>query len=148
MKNKELNFEINLLPVISLLAVCISFLLLTAVWIQIGTLNVKQALGDEPQENQKNPPAVWITFETSGDLILTLKDIEDGSSPKAIRISNINSKVDTESLKEMALSLKQQIPTLNTALILPSSSTRYQDMIGVMDQLRQVEIRDLGVAPL
>ncbi|NJN23297.1 MAG: hypothetical protein HC810_01375 [Acaryochloridaceae cyanobacterium RL_2_7] len=42
MESKETNFELNLLPVISLLAVCISFLLLTAVWLPIGTLDIKQ----------------------------------------------------------------------------------------------------------
>lgn len=145
---KELDFELNLLPVISLLAVCISFLLLTAVWIQIGTFNVKQALGDEQQESQKNPPSVWVSFDNSGDLTLSLKDIEDSQTPKEIRISNIGSKVDFESLAEMALTLKQQVPSLNTALVLPTQTTKYQDMIGVMDQLRKVEIRDLGVAPL
>ena len=58
-QNKDVNFEINLLPVISLLAVCISFLLLTTVWIHIGTLDVKQALGEatEQEKAEEHPKA-------------------------------------------------------------------------------------------
>ncbi|MCB0411113.1 MAG: biopolymer transporter ExbD [Bdellovibrionales bacterium] len=149
MNKKEINFEINLLPVISLLAVCISFLLLTAVWVQIGTFNAKQALGsDGAEEQKKNPPSLWVTFEQGGELLLGLKDLEGEKAPKEIRISPRGNQVDIESLAEMTVSLKQQIPELNTALILPSAYTKYQDMIAVMDQLKKVEIRDLGVAPL
>lgn len=47
MKNKSANFDLNLLPIISLLAVLISFLLLTTTWVHISSLNVKQSIGDQ-----------------------------------------------------------------------------------------------------
>ena len=146
--NDKFNFELNLVPCIDLLSVLISFLLLTAVWVNIGSFNVKQAMGDAQQDAKKNPPSIWVSFGDSGDLTLSLKDIEGSASPKEVRIANIQARVDLESLAEMATSLKQQNPGLNTALIMPSQTTKYQDMIGVMDKLRKVEIRDLGVAPL
>jgi biopolymer transport protein ExbD len=147
--NDKLNFELNLVPCIDLLSVLISFLLLTAVWVNIGAMNVKQAMGDASQEeNKPNPPSVWVTFDSTGDVTLALKDVKGVSSPKEVRISNIGARVDIESLAEMAVSLKQQNPELKTAMIMPSQNTKYQDMIGVMDQLRKAEISDLGVAPL
>jgi len=56
---KSLDNEINLIAFISLLSVLICSLLLTAVWIQIGSLNIKQAVGGQARAGQKNPPAVW-----------------------------------------------------------------------------------------
>ena len=44
---KHLDFELNLIPCIDLLSVCICFLLLTAVWLQVGSLSVKQAIGGQ-----------------------------------------------------------------------------------------------------
>ncbi len=146
--NDKFNFELNLVPCIDLLSVLISFLLLTAVWVNIGAMNVKQAMGDAEQDSKKNPPSISVTFESNGDIKLSLKDVEGSTSPKEVRIAGINARVDLESMEEMATSLKQQNPSLNTAMILPSQNTKYQDMIGVMDKLRKVDIRDLGVAPL
>ena len=42
---KGLNAELNLVPFIDLLSMCICFLLMTAVWVQIGVLDVKQGIG-------------------------------------------------------------------------------------------------------
>ena len=39
-KKKELNAELNLTPFIDLLSTMVCFLLITAVWIEIGTVEV------------------------------------------------------------------------------------------------------------
>src|SRR3954466_3769028 len=44
---KSLDAEINLVPFIDLLSVCICFLLMTAVWVQLSTVQVKQSHGTE-----------------------------------------------------------------------------------------------------
>ena len=48
---KSLDFEINLTPFIDLFSVLICFLLLTAVWIQIGSMDVKQAVGGQTADD-------------------------------------------------------------------------------------------------
>src|SRR3954471_3297355 len=46
-RRRGLDAEINLVPFIDLLSMCICFLLMTAVWIQLGALEVKQSQGTE-----------------------------------------------------------------------------------------------------
>src|SRR4051794_29040465 len=46
-RRRSLDAEINLVPFIDLLSMCICFLLMTAVWIQIGALPVKQSRGTD-----------------------------------------------------------------------------------------------------
>src|SRR3954466_497667 len=47
---KPLDAAINLVPFIDLMAVTISFLIMTAVWTQIGRLQVSQAGGPSAEE--------------------------------------------------------------------------------------------------
>ena len=42
---RTLVTDVNLVPFIDLLSVCICFLLITAVWVQLGVLEVKQSQG-------------------------------------------------------------------------------------------------------
>ena len=58
---RGLNPEVNLVPFIDLLSVCICFLLISAVWLNVGSLQVKQALGTAAEE----PPADLLDIEVS-----------------------------------------------------------------------------------
>ena len=147
MKKKDVNFEINLLPVISLLAVCISFLLLTAVWVQIGTLNVKQALGDSSSLTERETPAVWVILGNTGDVIFQLKNI-DHKRKKQIRFMGKGSKVNWKQIEAFTGSLRKSVPNLSTALVFPDRLTAFDDVIKTVDLLKRSEISDVGIAPL
>ena len=64
---KVLDFEVNLIPFIDLLSVSICFLLITAVWMNVGSMNVKQAVGGQAQEDTKRSPQVWVRMTAKGD---------------------------------------------------------------------------------
>jgi len=145
-KNKEINFEINLLPVISLLAVCISFLLLTTVWIHIGTLDVKQALGEASAEKQEKPPALWVTLDNSGDIIFQLKNVE-AKLTKQVRISKPNQD-SWKGAEAYTQSIKKRLPEIKMALVFPDRRTSYDALIKTLDVLKKAEFSDLGIAPL
>src|ERR1700679_1403865 len=71
---KDLNFELNLLPVFDILSCCICFLLMTVAWIQIGSLNVNQALGAKGQAGTENAPAIWAYLNNNGQVVLDVKN--------------------------------------------------------------------------
>ena len=50
---KELNADLNLTPFIDLLSTCVCFLLITAVWIEIGSVEIKQSHGTEGKASKK-----------------------------------------------------------------------------------------------
>src|SRR5215472_6827215 len=66
-KKKSLDTAINLVPFIDLMAVTISFLIMTAVWTQIGRLQVSQAGGNsdpnDQQQDQKTLPLTLLITE-------------------------------------------------------------------------------------
>ena len=147
-QDKEVNFEINLLPVISMLAVCISFLLLTTVWIHIGTLDVKQALGEASStEPNPEPPALWVTFEPSGDVVLQMKNVKNPSLTKAVRFASPH-RDSFKTVESFTASIKEQIPEVQMALVFPDRETPYESVIKTLDVLKASQFSDLGIAPL
>ena len=63
-KKKPLDTAINLVPFIDLMAVTISFLIMTAVWTQISRLQVSQA-GGPSQDTPPDDKALNLTLVVS-----------------------------------------------------------------------------------
>jgi biopolymer transport protein ExbD len=146
---KHLDFEVNLIPFIDLLSVSICFLLITAVWLNVGSMNVKQAVGGQAQEDTKKSPLVWIRMNDKGDLDLEVQQSSlVPSALRKIRIPQVDKKVNFEGLEKALASLKQSEPALNTGLIQPHGLTAYEEIIDVMDRLKKTGMTDLGVSPL
>lgn len=146
---KHLDFEVNLIPFIDLLSVSICFLLITAVWLNVGSMNVKQAVGGQAQEDTKKSPLVWIRMTTAGDLDLEVQQSSlVPASLRKFRVAKQDNKVNWEGLEKALASLKQVEPSLNTGLIQPTASTAYEEIIDVMDKLKKTGMTDLGVSPL
>ena len=61
-KRKNLNPEVNLVPFIDLLSVCICFLLVSAVWLQLGSLQIKQSLGTVALVDAKDQFDLTVKF--------------------------------------------------------------------------------------
>lgn len=140
---KTLDFEINLLPVISILAVCIAFLLLTAVWVQIGKMEVTQAYGTSGKNNGQQI-TLYITLKGNNLYRMTVKT-ETG---QALLDSQIKTAAKSEEFAQNINSIKKKFPEMQTALLQPFAETSYDEMIQVMDAVRGQEIKDIGVAPL
>ena len=147
---KSLNTEVDLVAFISLLSVCICFLLLTTVWVQIASMNVKQAVGGQAAGGGEPKPEMWVFFESEGQLKFQLRN-----SPKKIlrvynghKIDGKEGSPDYESLGEYLIKLTKDFNQLSMALIRPSKLTKFEDIIRLMDVFRQSGIDDLGVTPI
>lgn len=147
---KNLDFEVNLVPFIDLLSVCISFLLMTAVRFEIGSIDVKQAVGGQPAAETQKVPAVWVKMQDSGEIEFQLQDAPADVSKKLgkLRIVAKDGKPDFEDMKSNINTLKSVIPDLSTALVIPTENSKYEDVIDVMDNLKSGGLVSLGVSPL
>ena len=144
---KELNFELNILPILDILSVMICFLLLTAVWIQVNSLDTKQAIGDNTISQKENPPSLWIGVERNGTLKISLRDVK-GNTAQESTLSGSSNGVNWTALSQKIQSLKTQFPTLNTVIIRPEAKANYGVVIRLMDQLKQNQMTDVGLSPL
>lgn len=148
-KHKHLDFEINLIPFIDLLSTCICFLLLTAVWVNVGAMNVKQAVGGQAAEGSSKKPTLWVMLEESGDLAIEARDSVLPQKLTKLKISaTADKKPNLSELANIVGQMKATEPAINTALIQPQAGSIYEDIIGVMDQFKKSGVFDLGVSPL
>jgi len=149
-RGKHLDFEINLIPCIDLLSVCICFLLLTAVWLNVGSLNVKQAVGGQSAAETEKKPALWVMMGQNGDLNFQVQDSKRVPPNLAkLRLQGTaDGKANTPELVKLIEQLVAVEPALKTALIQPQAASAYEDIIALMDEIKKKGLTDLGVAPL
>lgn len=146
---KHLDFEINLIPCIDLLSVCICFLLLTAVWLNIGSMNVKQAVGGQAAADTQKKPVLWVFMGQKGELNFNVQD--SGKVPAKytkLKIDGVEGKANIEQLNKVLGDLMTVEPALKTALIQPQAASSYEEIIALMDEIKKKGLIDLGVAPL
>jgi hypothetical protein len=79
---RSLSADLNLVPFIDFLSVCITFLLLTAVWTQISAMQVDQAVQDpnqEPPPPPDEPPTPPLTVHIRSDGIWAGREVASGT---------------------------------------------------------------------
>lgn len=145
---KDLDFEINILPILDILSVMICFLLLTAVWTQVGALSTKQAVGDNTISKKENPPSLWIQVEKSGTLRLSLRDVKTQNVQAETTLTGNSKGVNWVALTKKIQSIKSQFPKVNTVIIRPEAKANYGVVIQLMDQLKKNQMTDVGLSPL
>lgn len=140
---KELNFELNLLPIFDVLSVCICFLLMTVVWIQVGSIDTTQAVGGQSQEETKKAPSVWVTFDENSNVTFSFQNA--GKSYRDFTLKNQQGQVN---LARVESQIKSFDKDLQIALLMPAANTSYDSIIQVMDLFKQAGIKDVGISPL
>ncbi|MDY7232300.1 ExbD/TolR family protein [Hyalangium rubrum] len=132
---KPLDTAINLVPFIDLMAVTISFLIMTAVWTQIGRLQVSQAGGpaaeDTQQEEDKSKTVTLTLAITPEELRLTA----DQSTFEPIPLTRgANGKLDLVKLNERFKQLKEQFPDTAAITLQTDDKVRYDVLVRIIDE--------------
>jgi biopolymer transport protein TolR len=71
-RRKSLDAELNLVPFIDLLSMCICFLLMTAIWIEVGSISLRQLLGTEALDSN-HPVELQLKLNDEKTYQLTLE---------------------------------------------------------------------------
>jgi biopolymer transport protein ExbD len=150
-RKKNLNFELNLVPFIDVLSTCICFLLVTAVFINLGSFHVSQAVGSEKnQQSEKPQGTVTVSLGGRGDIRFQVKDVKGlGKSDALVTIKgdtqgNVNFKRTEEWIKSFA----SRFSDVKTVLLMPNPSSKYDDLIQLMAQFKASSMDQIGIAPL
>jgi biopolymer transport protein ExbD len=148
-RRKSLDAELNLVSFIDLLSMCICFLLMTAVWLEVGSLQVKQSHGTEGSASTTQSHEVDLTMDSPNSLQFVIKK---GGRPVQ------KQRLKAASVEELAVQLNQAMASfvgspagkaspVAAAMITSTASVSYGDLIRVMDALRKNQIVNLGVVP-
>jgi biopolymer transport protein ExbD len=154
---RTLDSEINMIPMIDLLMVTISFLLITAVWTHMSRINADAQVPGPPrptEEVQKVEPEKQLHIEMrapdkfvliwkqAGTVISTVdvprKDnIEKEGSVKVVRYPDLAAKIQTE-WQTVGTHRDATDKKFDQAILHTDNETPYMNIIGVIDAVYQV----------
>jgi biopolymer transport protein ExbD len=160
-KRKSLDSEINMIPMIDLLMVTISFLLITAVWTHMARINADAQVPGPPRpdvEQEKIEPEkqlhvmmqgedkfvlIWKQGNTTVDSIdVPRKDVLLREGPvDVVRFPDLAAKIETE-WKAKGHHSNPTDKKLDQAILHTDNKTEFKYIIGVIDAVYQVH-RDL-----
>lgn len=156
-KRKSVDSEINMIPMIDLLMVTISFLLITAVWSHMARLNADAQVPGPPRPDteqtpkepdktlhieMKSPEKFALIWKQGATVISTVdvprKDVvEKEGSVKVIRFPDLAAKVESE-WKINGTYRDASAKKFDQAVLHTDNETPYGAIIGVIDAVYQV----------
>jgi biopolymer transport protein ExbD len=141
---KPLDAAINLVPFIDLMAVTISFLIMTAVWTQIGRLQVASAgQGGDPTE-QKDDKSIPLTLMvTEKELRLTA-----GSEQVDVIPRDASGNIDYKRLKDDFKKITDQLKDQNQITVQTEDGVKYDDLVHVIDEAVGDGLPNVSVSPV
>lgn len=125
---KSLDAAINLVPFIDLLSCCISFLLITAVWVQLASVPVAHGGQGGPGGD---PPDVSLTLQVSTDGFVLKR-----STGEETPIATDSGRTDYAALKDVMQGLKRELPRKEDITVQAEDRVAYDRLIRTLDVLR------------
>ncbi len=139
------NVDLNLVPIIDLMSVCIIFLLITAVWTQVSMIQIGSSMYGKktnPDQQAEPPPKAEIPFRLD-----VLKDgyrVLIGSQQK--RFPKVGGQYDHDRLVKELKAIKELYPEKGDCVITVSDELPYETLIGGMDALLIAGFPEISVA--
>lgn len=142
--NKSLSVDLNLVPFIDLMSVCIIFLLITAVWTQVSMIQLGSSVNGKRNEitEAEPPPKPEVAFRmdvTSSGYALYVGKTQT-------RIPKLNGVWDEVGLLSQLKSIKTTYPEKNDVIIQMADELSYDDLILGMDLLLSGGFAEISVA--
>ena len=145
---KTLDTELDLVAFISLLSVLICALLLTAVWIQISSMNVKQSIGGSGAKSVADKtPVLLVNFRSGGVVTFRVQHSKMPKKLRTFRVRSIKKEAQQKFLQNYLKNILKADSNLDMAFINPRPGTVYEEMVVVMDNLKQAGMKNLGISP-
>jgi biopolymer transport protein TolR len=141
---RSATVDLNLVPIIDLMSVCIIFLLITAVWTQVSMIQIGSSIYGKKNSDEKPepPPKVEIPFrlDVRADGYRLIIGRQEMSFPK------IEGQYDEKRLLLEVKKIKEIYPEKNDAVITVLDELPYGSLIGGMDALLSGGFPEISVA--
>lgn len=151
---RSLNVDVNLVPFIDLLSVLICFLLIAAVWLQLGSVDIKQAYGTGGSDEKSEKFEIQVTLIDARSLSIDILQSgrKKGSTSVMLQPEQKLFDVLTPELHGMIRNASgtADVPfseLVESAMIVPAKAAPYSQLVSVMDVLRKSGIVNLAVNP-
>lgn len=131
-RGRSTNFDLNLVPVIDLMSVLITFLLISAVWTQVSMIQLGASFASPKDPNQEviTPPpledlVLRLDIKATGYVLYVGKDVR--------AIPMLNGEYDKEALAADLDKVKQMYPDKSGIKMAIENEIKYEHVVSAMD---------------
>jgi biopolymer transport protein ExbD len=141
---RNATVDLNLVPIIDLMSVCIIFLLITAVWTQVSMIQIGSSIyGKKTSDDKAEPPP-------KAEIPFRLDVRADGYriiiGRQEMRFPKVNGSYDFEKLLAEVKKIKELYPEKSDAIVTVQDDLPYDSLIGGMDALLSGGFPEISVA--
>ncbi len=141
---RSLDAPINLVPFIDLLSVCICFLIMTAVWVQISQIEINLPKANEGSgAGSDAPPPFSLTVVVKKESFGIVAS--GGSLPEIPK--KPDGKYDTVKLAESLKTIHENFPNEHEIIIASDPTIGYEKLIDTMDVAVKNGFDAISLAP-
>lgn len=131
---RDIAVELNLVPFIDLMSVCIIFLLITAVWTQVSMIQLGSSVYAQKtsEDSLQKPPAhAEIPFRVN--VLETGFDVLVGNQQLMIPLKQ--GQYNAKALLKYVQKIKEQFPEKKDVIVASRDQVKYEYIISAMDVL-------------
>lgn len=144
-RGRGVNVELNLVPVIDLMSVLITFLLITAVWTQVSMIQIGSSLYAKKDDSQQAPQ-----LTPNADIALKVDVKLDGYvltvGTQIISLPKTNVGYDNAGLIAQLQRVKQLYPEKIDGIVSMSDDVPYENLINTMDNFLVAGFPNISIA--
>lgn len=149
-KHREINAELNLTTFIDLLSTIVCFLLISAVWVQVGALEIKQSHGTAGvSTDKKNSYELDLKYINKNSANIVIK--RNGKRFRRFPIKEESPELLVKKIDSTLVSWLEskhgKAGKIEVAMITPKREVSYGEMVMALDTLRKFDIVNIGVVP-
>lgn len=147
-RKRSMDAEINLVPFIDLLSMCICFLLMTAVWTQLGSVQVKQANGTEAAKTDLQKTVdMDLKYTGAHEAVITMK--KAGKVARTVKVSGVTDAEIGNQLNSQLQNMRNELTReglkVSSVFLTAHEGVDYGSLVAVMDVFRKNEMSNIGV---
>lgn len=133
-RGKALLVDLNLTPFIDFLSCLLAFLMMTAVWSQIHSIDTEQAVGDPTAQTEvvDPPPPPPLTIRLAKDYVWVARKAEEGK-----KFPKLGENQDWAGVEAAVALDRTTYPEENQATIYTDDGVFYGEMIQALDISRK-----------
>ncbi len=143
---KNIAVELNLVPFIDLMSVCIIFLLITAVWTQVSMIQLGSSLYAKQSDSQVSPPTPPPFAEVPFRVSVMETGFELLVGKKKLTIAKVKGRYDEKALLTQVQKVKEIYPEKKDVVVAARNKVKYEFLIEAMDVLLVGGFPEISVA--
>ncbi len=144
---KSANVELNLVPFIDMFSVLICFLLMTAAWNGLESINTGAPPKSLDLRDDNDPPPPPKPEKPKAALTVTLYTdrIDVGEDNKTQSLRHVNGQPDYEKLSQALADWKRRYPDRKDLILATENRAPYKHLIQLMDTFIAGDFPEVGI---